>query len=159
MLTVKKTWAIMLVAVAFVLGVTAAEAKVLESKTKHFYITLDGDGVSKTIALFDPFRVFVQCQVNRNGKDKIKIFVKSSAGGWFVNDRNGPLAAGKRVALFSEDETTGEAEYTDDDGEGSAAAGNGAYLSIDGETLGLGLNVFGHDCVAIGTVTFIRGDP
>jgi hypothetical protein len=159
MLTVKKTWSILLVAVALVLGVTAAEAKVLESQTKRFYITLDGDGASKTISLFAPFRVFAQCLVNRNGKDKIKIFVKSTTGGWFVNDRNGPLEAGQRVVLFSEDETTGEAEYTDDDGEGSAAAGNGAYVSISGETLGLGLNVFGHDCVAIGTVTFIQGDP
>jgi hypothetical protein len=159
MLTVKKTWAIMLVAVAFVLGVTAAEAKVLESQTKRFYITLDGDGASKTISLFNPFRIFVQCQVNRNGKDRIKIFVKSTAGGWFVNDRNGPLAAGQKVVLFNESETTGETKYTDDDGEGSAVAGNGAYVSIAGETLGLGLNVLGHDCVAIGTVTLIKGDP
>jgi hypothetical protein len=124
MLTLKSAWVILLVAVSFVLGITAVEAKVLESQTKRFYITLDGDGANKTIALFDPFRIFVQCQVNRNGKDKIKIFLKSTAGGWFVNDRNGPLAAG-RVVLFSEDETTGEAEYTDDDGKGSAAAENG----------------------------------
>lgn len=147
------------VASACGLAATAADADVLSAKQKRFYITLDGDGASKRIARFGPLSLTVQCRLSRNGKDEVRIIARSSAGGWFASGRNGPLSSTRRVVLFKEDDNAGDVSYDNDDGDGSIAAKTGEYMAIAGETLGLGINVFGHDCVAIGTVTMIEGNP
>ena len=88
--------------------------------------------------------------------------------GWFEEDEsdssgtNTPLAAGQEVQVFCEDHTTGGAEFNNDIDEFSAIGPNSDgelfYVGIDGETLGLGLNIFGHKCLAVGTITLMELD-
>ncbi len=40
----------------------------------------------------------------------------------------------------------------------AAEGTTGSYIGIDGETLGLGLNVFGNDCVVAGSAFFATGE-
>ena len=146
-------------AAALLLTAVSAEAKVLNSNRKPFYVTLDGNGSRATIAKNGSLTIFAQCLVNQEEEDEIKIIATNSKGGWYDSEHGTFLRAGKRVVLFSEEEETGEPTYEGDEEGVSVATRNGRYLAIDGDTLGLGLNIFGHDCVAVGTVTSITGNP
>ena len=140
-------------------GLTATDSQAQSRKEKAFYVTLDGDGAKKTIATNKPLKFVAQCELDSDGEDEVRIFAQSTQSGWFSSKVGEPLSRRQRVVMFSEDESSGEPTYEDDDGDGSIAAPNGAYMAIDGDTLGLGVNIFGHDCVAIGTVTIIKGKP
>ncbi len=146
-------------AAAITLGAASAWAGVKSSSEKDFYVVLDGDKDKATIATLGPLKVFAQCRVDKDGFDEIKIFATSSTGGWFDSDSGKSHSSGKRIVLFSEDENTGDKDFTEDDGGVAVASRSGHYIAIAGETLGLGLNIFGHDCVAIGTATLITGNP
>ncbi len=143
-------------AAAITLGAASAWAAVKSSSEKDFYVVLDGDKDKETIAILGPLKVFAQCRVNQDGFDEIKIFATSSQGGWFDSESGNGHPKGKRILLFSEDDNTGDRKY-DDDGGTSVASRSGHVIAISG--LGLGLNIFGHDCVAIGTATLITGNP
>ena len=121
-------------------------------------MTLDGDGSKKTIATIKPLKFVARCELNSEGEDEIKIVAQSSRDGWLASTWDEPLSRRRKVVMFSESDSAGEPAYENDDGDGSIAAPNGAYMAIDGDTLGLGLNVLGHDCVAIGTLTIIKGN-
>jgi hypothetical protein len=69
--------------------------------------------------------------------------------------------AGDEEVAFDREVGTGALAY-DNDINGSSSliftsATRGNYLSIVGETLGLGLNLGPADCVFVGTATAIRG--
>ena len=123
-----------------------------------FYITLDGD-TEATIAINGPLEYFARCTVDAGGRDKIEILATSTEDGWWDEDGFWPLRADDEVLVFLEIGATGQSRYDNDTNEGSAVAADGSYIAIDGDTLGLGLNVFGHDCIAVGTVIVITGTP
>ncbi len=127
-----------------------------------FYITLDGNGAEQTIATNGELEVFARCLVDQAGNDRVEIVFTSNVDGWFAEEdritgETGPIAAFTEVAVLGDQVPAGTASYDDDDDEGSAAAPDGSVISVIGEATGLGLNIFGHDCVAIGTLFLIKG--
>jgi len=149
-----KSFAILGAMAALSLTAASAEAKVLKSSQKDFYVTLDGDRTKATIAKVGTITIWAQCAVDPLGEDEVKIIVKNSKGVWFDSDRGKALRGGQRIVLLSESDESGESNYEDDDA--SVATNSGLYVSV---AAGLGVNVFGHDCVAMGTVTSITGNP
>ena len=130
-----------------------------------FYITLDGDGATATIATNGPLTMFARCVLDDpiNFEDRIEIVTTSSADGWLEEDENDfdfgnnpPLAAGVEVISYELQVTPSAARY-DNLNEVSAIAPDGSYLALDGESGGLGLNLFGHDCLVMGNIYRITG--
>ncbi len=137
-------------------GEAGGEASILQP----FYVTLlSGDEV--TLATNGPLEYFARCTIDDGGKDKIEIFVTSTQDGWWDEEVafRTPHAADDEVRAFYKIATTGQSHYDNDINEGSAIAADGSYMAIDGDTIGLGLNIFGYDCIAAGTVVVIAGAP
>ena len=152
---------------ALSLTAAGAEAKVLDTNEKHFYVTLNGDGSKKTIARIGSVTIFAQCEIELTVDEEgeldggeeveVKILAKNSKGAWFRADSDRQLAAGQRTVLLSESEDIGEPAFeAEDNDEAAVITKSGLYVSVDA---GLGLNIFGHDCVAVGTVSSITGKP
>ena len=118
---------------------------------------LDGDGAEETIATNGALEFFARCRVNDGGQDRIQIFVTSSVDGWFEEDTGGAQTAGTEILMFQSNIATGNPSYQEDIDEGSAVAPDGSYVAIDGEMLGLGLNIFGHSCIAVGNAMLFTG--
>lgn len=133
------------------------------AERESFYITLDGDGTTATIATHGPFTYFARCVVNDTGEDRIEIVATSSVSGWLEEDENDfgssnpPLAAGVEVIAWEAFvNPSGGVLYTQLS-EVSAIAPDGSYLALDGESGGVGLNLFGHDCLVVGNIYRITG--
>lgn len=124
-----------------------------------FYVVLDGDGAEQTIATNGALEYFARCRVDDAGSDRIQIIVTSTQDGWFEEDAGGPQAAGAEIIQFTTSTGLATPIYSDDIDEGSAVAPDGSYVGIDGEMTGLGLNIFGHDCIAVGNVFLVNGTP
>ncbi len=97
--------------------------------------------------------------------DRIEIVATSSEFGWFEEDEsdssggNLPLNAGQQVIVQTDFVSpAGSAKYDDLD-ETSAVAPDGSYLGLEGEAGGVGLNLFGHDCLVVGNSYSITGAP
>lgn len=149
-----KSFAILGAVAALSLTVANAEAKVLKSGQKKFYVTMDGDGSRATIAKVGTLTFIAQCEVDPMEEDEVKIVVKNSKGVWFDSERGDALSAKRRIVLLSESEESGESAFEQEDA--SVATSRGLYVTVEA---GLGVNVVGHDCVAMGTVTSIIGNP
>ena len=149
-----KSFAILGAMAALSLTAASAEARVLNSSQKRFYVTLNGDGSKATIAKIGTLTIFAQCELDPLDEDEVKIVVKNSKGPWFESEDGKALRGGQRVVLLSESEESGESTFEDEDG--AVATKSGLYVTVDA---GLGVNVFGHDCIAAGTVTSITGNP
>lgn len=149
-----KSFAILGAVAALSLTAVNAEAKVLGSSQKRFYVTLNGDGSKTTIAKIGTLTIFAQCQLDPLDEDEVKIIVKNSKGAWFESENGKALKGGRRIVLLSESDESGESSFEDEDG--SVATRSGLYVTVEA---GLGVNIFGHDCVAMGTVTSITGNP
>ncbi len=86
--------------------------------------------------------------------------MESTTGDAFEEDE-GPLTADTPVAAYSHSGSTTDPSYENDIDDGSTVAmegTTGSYIGIDGETIGLGLNLFGHDCVVAGAAFLANGD-
>ena len=162
-----KSFAILGAVAALSLTAAGAEAKVLKSSEKRFYVTLNGDGSKKTIAKIGSLTITAQCEIDLSVDEEgeldggeeveVKIVAKNSKGAWFRSDRDRQLAAGQRTVLLSESEDIGEPAFeAEDNDEAAVITKSGLYVSVDA---GVGVNIFGHDCVAVGTVTSITGNP
>lgn len=135
----------------------------IPSDHKSFYLTLDTDQEEKTIATHGSLRYFARCSINKDdGKgtfeDRIEIFATSTEGPWYEEDNSvTALAANDEVLVFYESTTIiGAERYDNNIDDGSMVGPNGFYMSIDGESLGLGLNIYGHACTVVGSVLKIQ---
>ena len=144
------------------------ERKVEKDKFKPFFVTLDF-GEEKTIAKAGPFKVFARCIViPAGGPDIVRIIVTSEEAGWFAETdedpiaNGGPFAADAEAAALQEAFPTGLPIYSNNPDKFSAIGpdddGDLYYVSIDGDTVGLGLNIFGNDCLAVGNVSIMKLD-
>lgn len=149
-----KSFAILGAMAALSLTAASAEAKVLDSSQKDFYVALNGDGSKKAIAKVGTLTIFAQCELDPLDEDEVKIIVKNSKGPWFESEDGKALRGGQRIVLLSESDESGESTFEDEDA--SVTTGKGLYVNVQA---GLGVNIFGHDCVAMGTVTTIVGKP
>lgn len=125
-----------------------------------YFETLDGDGAEVTLAENGPLRYFARCTVNDAGTDRIEVLVESTTDDAFSGD-GGDLTANTEEVVFSNSTTTGDPRFGRDIDADPAVAmegSTGSYIGIDGETLGLGLNIFGHDCVVAGSAFFADGE-
>jgi hypothetical protein len=129
------------------------------TETIPFYITLDGNGSEQTITINGPLEVFARCKTNDFGNDRIQVIATSAKAGWFITSNTTPNSANSEFIIFEVIRSAGSTIYSNDATTVSIASSDGSYLTIDGETIGLGLNVFGHSCIAVGTVTAIKGNP
>jgi hypothetical protein len=135
-----------------------ASRGVADSVTNGFFVTADIDGEERPIATAGPFEIFARCFVGAT--DQIQILVRSAVGGWREPFSTSPFDAGEERVVF-DDSANGDQPSYENSVDRFTALGpdeNGRlfYLAIDGETLGLGLNVFDHECLAVGTVTLAR---
>jgi len=128
------------------------------TETIPFYITHDGNGSEQTITTNGPLELFARCKTNDFGDDRIQVIATSTEAGWFITSDTTPNAANTEVIIFEVSSTAESTLYSNAATTVSLAAGDGSYLTIDGETIGLGLNIFGHNCIAVGTVTAIKGN-
>ena len=125
-----------------------------------YFEVLDGDQSEVTLAENGPLRYFARCTVDDGGTDRIEVLVESTTGEAFEQDE-GQLTASTPAVIYESIVGTTDESYDNDVDEGSTAAmegTTGSYLAIDGETLGLGLNIFGHDCVVAGSAFSAEGD-
>jgi hypothetical protein len=114
---------------------------------------LNTDAQEVTLAQNGPLRYFARCTVDDGGTDRIEVFIESSVAAFASGD---DLAPGVPVQMFSNSSDAATPNYDNSIDDGSASAqqdGRLFYLAIDGETLGLGLNVFGSECYVAGTAT------
>lgn len=137
-----------------------ADKGVKHAKLEAFLVTLDG-GEEKTIAFAGPFEVFARCilGVESTSRDEILIKVTSSEPGWWEDD-GGPFAAGVERNVLTLSNDFGVPTYSEDTRDFSAigpdAGGKLFYVAIEGNTVGLGLNIFGHKCIAVGVISIIE---
>ena len=136
------------------LNVVAAQG-ITEMVAESFFVTLDTDGEESRIASAGPFELFARCSVGST--DKIEILVRSTVGGWFEPMITRPIKADEERVVFSDSANGDQSTYENNVDRFSAVGpdenGRLFYIAIDGETVGLGLNIFDHECLAVGTVT------
>lgn len=83
---------------------------------------------------------------------ELRIRATSTTDGWYSSF--GPTtsrAPGAIVSLFSQARITGSSEYFVPAGGQHIMDPDGWHLAIDRETMAVGLNVFGYDCVVSGS--------
>ncbi len=125
---------------------------------QSFYVTLDANLAEQTIATNGALEYFVRCRINDGGQDRVQIIVTSTIAGWYNenNSTTAQLASVEIVALAKSAATT-TASFDNDNAEDSNVAPDGSFISISGESIGLGVNIFGHACLAVGHVNLITG--
>lgn len=131
----------------------------------HFSIAMERDGPEQTIATNGPLELFARCSSSGEGT-LFRIFVTSQLDGWWISgDLDFPVDAGEERSMFGKS-TTAEtrlfkgSEVVPTASTGtvlSAVAPDGSYIAIEPDTLGIGLNILGHDCIAVGTAMLIKG--
>ena len=155
----------------------------LSQSSSTFYITLDGDGATETIATHGPLTYFARCLVDRMDGygyelssesqasssyqatfDRVEIVATSSQSGWFEEDAQDEggtrvLKAGEEVVANSETVYPSGTMVYDNLSETSIVAPDGSYLALEGDAGGMALNIFDHDCLVVGTIYRITGAP
>jgi hypothetical protein len=81
----------------------------------------------------------------------------SAVNGWFMATEPAMLA-GDEVDMLVKNTGVGFAT-SELLTRGVVVAPDGSYIGINPSTTGMGLSVFGHDCIAIGTAVLITGSP
>jgi hypothetical protein len=110
-----------------------------------FLVYLDGDGTESTIATSGPLELRLRC--TNPGDWRAELYVTSSLAGWWQAG-DGPIAAGEERSFFSVETSAAQYSYRIDGV--SWIAPDGSYLGLDAEMTGVGVLLFGHDCVAAG---------
>jgi hypothetical protein len=110
-----------------------------------FLVYLDGDGTESTIATSGPLELRLRC--TNPGDWRAELYVTSSLPGWWQAG-DGPIAAGAERSFFTLE--TSAAQYSHRIDGVSWIAPDGSYLGLDAEMTGIGVLLFGHDCVAAG---------
>jgi hypothetical protein len=110
-----------------------------------FLVYLDGDGTESTIATSGPLELRLRC--TNPGDWRAELYVTSSLAGWWQAG-DGPIAAGAERSFFTLE--TSAAQYSHRIDGVSWIAPDGSYLGLDAEMTGIGVLLFGHDCVAAG---------
>lgn len=99
--------------------------------------------------------VRASCEVD-GPSDVVEVYVTSSAAGWYdTYSGSTPNGAGDEIVMFEISDTNGSPYFEKDIDDGAAISAAGAYIGVQGETLALGLNVLGNDCVVAG-VAFVQ---
>ena len=148
-------------AIADELEVVGAEG-VEDVEFREFYVTMDTNGETVTIAFAGPFRVFARCLLEGPNR-KVLIGVTSSVTGWSVTRFPTALSGpGQEVDVLNTSTVDTGFRYDRSSltGQFSAigpdAAGHLFYVAIDSSTVGLGVNILGHKCIAVGMVTLME---
>lgn len=136
------------------------------SERVDFFLAMERDGPDETIATNGPLEVFARCYTEPffGTTHQFEIKVTSDVVGWWVKGRNTPLGADEDEQVFSV--TTAISDYHgpvyfdgyEQRGTHSALAPDGSYVAIEPDTLSVGVNILGHDCIAIGTVILKQVD-
>ena len=114
-------------------------------------------GQTRTLATNGPLTLFAVC-TSEGGTDAIEIQVVSTvAGGWSA--ANGELTVATPTSVLSNSVTTDTASYDRFIDRDSQIAPDGSFIGIDGESVGLGLNLFGHRCVTAAAITVLKKAP
>ena len=122
---------------------------------KENVTVFDANGEEVTLATNGPLRIFIRCAVNDGGEDRITLFVTSSLAPWYQSNSKERFAG--EVLDVSEIFIPTNTPELVDFFPGSALAPNGsAFTTV--ASISLGLNLFGHRCVALGDVTAIKGN-
>ncbi len=93
----------------------------------------------------------------------IRIEATSTISGWFICSGGSgrlfpPFLANRQVPIMQGFSPLNDSPPLYGNGRGgSVIAPDGSYIGIDGAQVGLGVNVFGHDCIAVGTVVLVQG--
>ena len=142
------------------------------AERESFYMAIDvpsgATSTTQTIATHGPLTVFARCLLNQplgggQFQDRIEIVVTSSTSGWFEEDTSGdpagnlPLNAGEQAISQSDSVNPPGSAYYEVLEESVSVAPDGSYLALRGESGGVGMNLFGHDCVVIGNIHRITG--
>ena len=130
-----------------------------------FFLTMDRDGPEQTIAANGPLEIIAQCFAEPIGETlNIRIFVTSEVDGWRTSDGGSDERdAGAEIGMFRENVPLEGERYrkgtlvADVTTVISAVAPDGSYIAIEPDTLGVGLNILGHDCIAVGTAILNQG--
>ena len=139
-------------------------------QSRAFFETLEfGDTV--LIVRHGPLTIEAQCDTLENGFtfDRVRLIVTTTVPGVVAAIQSGdyPIAGGtefldpttpedrREVAFHTAD--PGVPSYSNDPQNASIIAPSGEVILIDGETLGLGLNIFDVDCLAAGTYQTFKG--
>ena len=137
---------------------TVASSAASVAERQSFYVTLDINLAEQTIATNGPLEYFVRCFINDGGSDRVEIIATSSVAGWYEEDNgSAALPALQEEIILSNSNPTGDDDYENEIDDGSMVGPDGSYMAVDGETVGLGLNIFGHRCVAVGHVIKVNG--
>jgi cysteine-rich repeat protein len=124
-----------------------------------FYVFLDGDATEAPLATNGPLSLIARCRVNNGGNDRLEFVISSTVDGWFEEDTGAAQTAGTEIVAHSDQAATGTVFYDNNIDDFSAVAPGGYYLGADSEITGLGLNLFGHNCLAVGVATLITAPP
>ena len=109
-----------------------------------FFETLDV-GETVTLATNGSLEFKVRC-TGTDATPTLELFFTASVDGWFCR---GTRLAGDECTYIGNNTSSGPS-YTYRIDWGSAVTPDGNYIGVDGETTGLGFNIFGHDCLAVG---------
>jgi hypothetical protein len=124
---------------------------------------LDGDGSRETIAVNGPLVLFARCELSLGiGQDQVSIRAFSDIAGAGLAASSGfvpspppnefLLSFGRTVNGPGTEIYTRAVEAAGSNVEGtSVLAPDGSYIGVEASTLGLGLNILDHDCIAVGT--------
>jgi len=137
------------------LPTTSAVQQLIGEVVVPFAAFLDVNGETRELVTHGPLKYSAKCLINDGGVDKIQVFVDSTAANWQDTNTGGGAGnpANTPVKMFESAGTTNNPYLDRDTSMGSAAvqsAGKTFSLGIDGQTLALGLNVFGHRCYVAG---------
>lgn len=136
-----------------------------DGKTAPFFVTLDGDGSETTIAVNGSLELYARCELDLSiGQDQVSIIVSSETTGALVARFNDPTQTEFLLAFGRTEAGPGTEKYTAPQGASSAEglsvlAPDGSYIGVEGSTLGFGLNILDHDCIAIGTAHLNNAPP
>lgn len=125
------------------------------TKNRTFYATADANGEEVTLATNGPLRMFMRCTINDAGTDRIELFTTSSQAPWYQENSTARTAG--EVLEVDEESAPTNTPALDDFFPGSTLAPDGsAFTTV--ASVSLGLNLFGHRCIAVGTVNAIKGN-
>lgn len=129
-----------------------------------FFLAIERDGPDETIATNGPFEIFARCYTDPFGGLNFFIRLVGEVDGWWgsAGAAHGPYVAGEELQMFAHSisSTSEERGFYNGSKVGaealSAVAPDGSYIGIEPDTLGLGMKILGHDCIAIGTAILLR---
>ncbi len=157
--------ALLLVGLTFVFLAPAAQADCPhQGKTDHphctggtpsgdqdVFVLMDDTDGDVTLATAGPLEVFARCGTDANART-VEILVTSSEAGWFVaRSPTGPRAAGEEVLMTQTGDSVAVYRTFSDSGAPSAVSPSGHYIGLD-DSLGLGVDMFGFDCLVAGQI-------